>query len=147
MLKRYIWAPWLFSTVVMYGISYIWHGIALTDLEELTIPKTLYFLLALLVYSVIALTLTIGIQKAIQYEWISLKSGFPFYSILIGAAVGFFAYLVIFVMGISFAKNGMVHVMVDVLWQMFEQGMGGLAVSLGIIYDMRQTFLENEQSA
>ncbi len=147
MLKRYIWAPWLFSTVVMYGISYIWHGIALTDLEELTIPKTLYFLLALLVYSVIALTLTIGIQKAIQYEWISLRSAFPFYSILIGAAVGFFAYLVIFVLGISFAKNGMVHVMVDVLWQMFEQGMGGLAVSLGIIYDMRQTFLENEQSA
>jgi hypothetical protein len=59
--------------------------------------------------------------------------------------VGFFVYLVIFVLGISFAKHGMVHVLVDVLWQMFEQGVGGLAVSLGIIYDMRQSYLEAEQ--
>ncbi|MDQ3101071.1 MAG: hypothetical protein M3R08_06770 [Bacteroidota bacterium] len=142
---RHIWAPWLFSTLVMYGLSYVWHGIALTDLQELTVPKTLYFILSFLVYLVIALVLTIGTQKSIQYEWISLKTAFPFYAILIGAAVGFFVYLVIFVMGISFAKHGMVHVLVDVLWQMFEQGMGGLAVSLGIIYDMRQAFLENEQ--
>lgn len=145
LLKRYIWAPWLFSTLVMYALSYVWHGVALTDLQELTIPRTLYFILSFFVYVVIGLVLTIGMQKAVQYELISLKNAFPFYAILIGAAAGFFVYLVIFVMGMSFAKHGMVHVMVDVLWQMFEQGMGGLAVSLGVIYDMRQDFLETEQ--
>jgi hypothetical protein len=38
-----------------------------------------------------------------------------------------------------------VHVLVDVLWQMVEQGIGGLAVSLGIIYDLHQRFLEQER--
>ncbi len=131
----------------MFGLSYLWHGVALNDLQELTIPLSLYFCLAALIYLVIGLAFTLAVHKAIQYEWISLKGAFPFYSTLIGAAGGFFVYLVIFVLGMSFAKAGMMHVMADVLWQMFEQGMGGLAVSLGIIYDLRQTFLETEQGS
>jgi hypothetical protein len=145
LFQRYIMAPWLFSSVAMYAISYLWHGVALTDLQELSIPKTLYMILSAVIYLVIGLAMTIGIHKAIQYEFISLKEAFPLMSALVGAAVGFFVYLVIFVLGISFAKHGMVHVLVDVLWQMFEQGVGGLAVSLGIIYDMRQSYLEAEQ--
>ncbi len=146
-LKRYILAPWLFSTAIMFGLSYLWHGIALNDLQELPIPKTLYYLLALLVYLVIALALTIGTHKAIEYEVVSLKSAFPFFSAMLGAAAGFFVYLVIFVMGISFGRHDMVHFLVDLLWQMFEQGLGGLAVSLGIIYDMHQSYLESEQGS
>jgi hypothetical protein len=46
----------------------------------------------------------------------------------------------------SFAKSGAVHMLVDVLWQMVEQGVGGLMVSLGIIYDMRQSYLEAERA-
>ena len=56
-------------------------------------------------------------------------------------------YLVIFVLGMSFAKHDVVHVAVDVIWQMFEQSLGGLAVSLGIIYDMRERFLEQERAS
>ena len=130
----------------MFLLSWVWHGVALTDLEELRIPKALYFCLAGLVYLVIGFGLTIGVHKAIQYEWISLKTGFPISSMMIGAAVGFFVYLVIFVLGMSFAKNGMVHVVVDVLWQMLEQGLGGLSVSFGIIYDMHKRYLEAERA-
>jgi hypothetical protein len=39
------------------------------------------------------------------------------------------------------------HVVADILWQMIEQGMGGLAVSLGIIYDMHKSFLEQERAS
>ncbi len=131
----------------MYGLSYVWHGIALTDLQDLTVPLTLYLVLSLLVYLVIGLALTIGIHKAVQYEFISLKNAFPLFSALTGAAVGAFVYIMIFVFGISFTKSGMMHVLVDVLWQMFEQGIGGLAVSLGIIYDLRQTYLEQEKAS
>jgi hypothetical protein len=67
-------------------------------------------------------------------------------AMLIGAATGFAVYLVIFVLGMSFADHGVMHALVDVVWQMFEQGLGGLAVSLGIIYDMRQQFLEHERA-
>ncbi len=130
----------------MYIVSYLWHGLALTDLQELTIPLGLYLALAGMVYLVIGLALTIGTHKAVQYEYISLKGPFPFSAALIGAALGFFVYLVIFVLGMTFTKHGMMHVVVDIVWQMFEQGIGGLAVSLGIIWDMHKRFLEQERA-
>jgi hypothetical protein len=37
-------------------------------------------------------------------------------------------------------------VVVDILWQMVEQGLGGLIVSLGLIYDMHRSFLESERA-
>ena len=130
----------------MFGLSYVWHGVILKDFQELTIPLTLYLVLAALIYFVLGLGITMATHKAIQYEWISLKNAFPLMAFLVGAVAGFLTYLVILVFGISFAKHGLVHVAVDLLWQMFEQGLGGLVVSLGIIYDMHQRFLERERS-
>jgi TRAP-type mannitol/chloroaromatic compound transport system permease small subunit len=106
----------------------------------------LYLALAAIVYLVIGLILTIGVHKAVQYEYVSLKGPFPLTSALMGTAVGFFVYLVIFVMGMTFTKHGIMHVVVDIVWQMFEQGVGGLAVSLGIIWDMHKRFLEQERA-
>lgn len=145
-LKRFIVLPWLLSTAVMFGLSWVWHGIVLSDFQELTVPHWLYLTLAAVVYVVLGLAQTILTHKAVQYEWISLKKAFPFMAMLLSAAVGFFVYLVIFVLGMSFAKHGMAHVVADVIWQMFEQAIGGLMVSLGIIHDMHQRFLEQERA-
>ena len=145
-LKRFILLPWLLASTVMFGLSYVWHGMLLSDLQELQIPKALYFVLAGLVYLGLGLGITVAAHKAVQYEWISLKRAFPFMVMLLAAAIGFFVYLVIFVLGMSFAKHSAVHVVVDVLWQMVEQGLGGLMVSLGMIYDMHQRFLDQERA-
>jgi hypothetical protein len=145
-LRRFILLPTLLATVVMFGVSYLWHGVILKDLQDLQIPLTLYLILSGIVHLCIGLVLTVCTHKAIEYEWISLKGPFPLMAFLIGAASGFFVFLVIFILGISFTKGGVVHVVVDILWQMLEQGLGGLAVSLGIIYDMRQSFLEDERA-
>ncbi|MCB0763132.1 MAG: hypothetical protein R2815_10390 [Flavobacteriales bacterium] len=146
-MKRGILVPWLLSGALMFGLSYLWHGIALRDFAELKVPLALYLALAAIVYLVIGLGITLITHKAIEYEWISLKRAFPLMTMLLSAAVGFFVYLVIFVLGMSFAKHDVVHVAVDVIWQMFEQSLGGLAVSLGIIYDMRERFLEQERAS
>jgi hypothetical protein len=146
LLQRHILAPWFAAAVTMFGMSYVWHGIALTDLEELRIPLTLYFLLAGLVYIGLGLLLTFAVHEAIRREVISLKHAFPFAAFLLGAVVGFCVYLVIFVLGMTFTKHGMMHFVVDILWQMAEQALGGLAVSLGIIYDMHKRFLEQERA-
>lgn len=130
----------------MYLLSWVWHGMALTDLEEMTIPKPLYFTLAGLVYLVLGFGLTFGVHTAILHEWISLKRAFLLTSTLLGAAVGFFVYLLIFVLGMSFVSGGMVHVIADVLWQILEQGVGGFCVSLGIINDMHRRYLEAERA-
>jgi len=146
LIRRHILLPTLLASSVMFLLSWVWHGLALTDLQELPIPKPLYFSLAGLVYLVIGLGLTVGIHHSIHMEWISLKTAFPLTSMAVGGAIGFFVYLVIFVLGMSFAKHDMMHILVDVLWQMFEQAIGGLAVSLGIIYDMHKSYLEGEKA-
>jgi hypothetical protein len=129
----------------MYVISYVWHGIVLTDLDEIHIPVALYLILAGLAYLIIGLGMTVAVHQAILHEWISLKRGFPLMSMLLGAAIGFVVYLLVFIFGVSFAKHGLEHVLVDILWQMVEQALGGLMVSLGIIYDLHRNFLEAEK--
>ena len=64
----------------------------------------------------------------------------------IGAAVGFVVYLLVFILGMSFASREMVHIVVDILWQMLEQGLGGLMVSFGLMYDMHRTFMDAERA-
>jgi hypothetical protein len=144
--RRRIILPWLLSAVVMYGLSYLWHGLALTDLQELKIPLALYLVLSGLVYLIIGLGLTVAVHQCVMHEWISLKRAFPLMSSLLGAAIGFVVYMLVFILGMSFAGHQMLHIVVDILWQMVEQGVGGLMVSLGIIYDMHRTFLEAERA-
>lgn len=129
----------------MYVISYVWHGVVLTDLDEIHVPVALYLILAGLAYLIIGLGMTVAVHQAILHEWISLKRGFPLMSMLLGAAIGFVVYLLVFIFGVSFAKHGLEHVLVDILWQMVEQALGGLMVSLGIIYDLHRNFLEAEK--
>ena len=143
-MKRRILLPWLLSAAVMYGLSYLWHGVALNDLQELKIPLTLYLVLSTFVYLVIGLALTLLVHYAALNEWISLKEAFPLKAMAMGGVVGFFVYLLVYILGMSFATHNMMHIVVDVIWQMVEQAVGGLMVSLGIIYDLHRTHLEVE---
>jgi hypothetical protein len=48
--------------------------------------------------------------------------------VTIGALMGFFIYLVAFVFGVSFNAGGLKYIVVDFLWQMVEQGVGGAVI-------------------
>lgn len=144
--ERRILVPWIASYVIMFALSYVWHGVALNDLHELKTPLTLYLLLSGLVYMIIGLGLTAAMHFCLGQGWIGLKFGFPFKGFLLGAAIGFVVYLIAFIFGMSFTDRNVMHVVVDALWQMAEQGLGGMAVSFGIIYDLHQSFLENERA-
>lgn len=130
----------------MFGVSALWHGLALTDISELKIGLNTYFLLSGLAYLAIGLGLVFLIRLFIVREWISLKWGFPWKAMGIGAVAGLVVFLVILVSGLSFASHGFQHVVVDVLWQVVEQAIGGLMVSLGVIYDLHRSFMEAEQA-
>ena len=86
--RRYL-LPWLISAIVMFGLSYLWHGLLLRDLQELKVPLGLYLGLSGLVYLVVGLVITVLVHEAIRHEWISLKRAFPLNSMLVGAVVGF----------------------------------------------------------
>ena len=143
--QRRIIAPLVLSNLVMYGLSWVWHGLALNDLRDLTIPIGLYITLAAVAYLIVAAVLTFGIHHAMANGWIDIRRAFPLKAMLFGAVVGFVVYLIALVFGMSFTGGKVMHMVVDVLWQMVEQGMGGLMVSLGIIYDLHKSFLENER--
>ncbi len=145
-LKRRILFPWIASALVMYGLSFLWHGLALNDLRDLKIPIGLYVILSATVYLILGLGVTLAMHQAIQHAWIGIRQGFPGKGFLLGAALGFVVYLIALIFGMSFTDRKVMHMVVDALWQMVEQGVGGLVVSLGIIYDLHQNFLENERA-
>ena len=144
--ERRFLLPWIASAVLMYGLSYLWHGVALNDLRELRIPLGLYLGLSGLAYLIIGLGITIATHQGIQHNWIGLKQGFPLKGMLVGAIIGFVVFLLAFLFGMSFTDRGMMYIVVDVFWQMAEQALGGLVVALGIIYDLHQSFIENERA-
>lgn len=138
--------PWLLSAVVMAAISYAWHGLALTDISDLRMDLWHYLGLSTVAYLLIGLGLTLAIHLGIAREWISLKTGFPWKSMLAGAIMGVLIYGVVLASGLSFASHGIQHVVVDLVWQVVEQAVGGLMVSLGIIYDLHRSFMEAERA-
>jgi hypothetical protein len=130
----------------MFALSCLWHGVALTDLDELRMPLGLYFGLAGVAYLLIALGISIAVRQGVLRQWISLKRGFPLTSTMVGVAIGAIVYLLVFTLGLSFAGHELRHVILDALWQMFEQGIGGLVVSAGMIYIMHRSFIEGERA-
>jgi len=146
LLKRRILSPWLLSTLVMGVLSYVWHGLALTDISDLRMNLWLYLGLSSLAYLGIALVLTLVIQAAIIREWISMKQAFHVKTMMVGACMGVLVYLLLLVTGLSFADHGIQHVVVDLVWQVIEQAIGGLMVGLGIVYDLHRNFMEAERA-
>lgn len=112
---------------LMYLLSYLWHGVFLNDYSKLRIPMWLYFSLSAVVYLVISLVLNL------LYRYMNIRQ-MSTRGLLIGASVGFFIYLIAFVMGVSFGNSAASHIAVDFIWQMIEQGIGG--ASLGLLYGL-----------
>jgi hypothetical protein len=114
---------WFFALLTMMSLSYLWHGIVLNDLRSVHYPQWYFFLLLLLVYSIIAFILTMGLNYA------NPKKNLLFKGFSSGVALGFFLYLVAFTLGVSFKSGETKHIVVDFLWQMIEQGIGGFIVA------------------
>jgi len=126
MFKRRFLYAWLFSTMTMMMVSFIWHGVVLNDLMHIPTPNELFYALALLVYALIGFALTF------VYTYLSMGIGLRMKGSLMGLTAGFFIYLIAFVFGVSFKGSGAEHLVVDFLWQMIEQGFGGAVI--GTVY-------------
>lgn len=114
---------WFLSLISMLSLSYVWHGVILNDLRNVNYPPWYFFILLLLVYSIISFVLTAG------FKYTAPQSNFVFKGFMGGVAIGFFIYLVAFTLGVSFKSGETKHIVVDFLWQMIEQGVGGVVVA------------------
>lgn len=118
---RKFFMSWLACFVVMYGLSYTWHGVVLNDFLKISYPKDIFLIVSGVVYFGVALFITI-----LTYVLKRIKDSFK-YGILVGGLTGIFIYAIAFLLGISF--NAVVEpklVLFDLTWQAFEQGFGGL---------------------
>jgi hypothetical protein len=119
---------WLLSAVLMYVAFYIFHGIITNDIIKLTIPKTLFLSVAAVVYLVVAFGMSLLFNSTSLKKNISspYKRG-----TLIGILTALFMYGVAFTVGISFSfKVTMFNLMIDVGWQLAEQGIGAFCVAV-----------------
>ena len=114
---------WFFSLLSMLTLSYVWHGVVLNDLRNVNYPSWYFFLLLLLVYSIIAFVITMA------FNYINPSKSLVTKGFIGGAAFGFFLYLVAFTLGVSFKSGETKHIVVDFVWQMLEQGIGGIVVA------------------
>ena len=141
---RKLLLSWLFSSAVMFGLAYLWHAYLLTDIQDIKYPLTLFLILAGIVYLLLGGALFGILNYLVTNKLFDFDNKFPWKSMLVGAILGFSVYLVTFILGLSFNPHGFEHILVDFVWQMFEQAMGGLVVALVFIYDARKAQLEFE---
>lgn len=105
----------------MFALSYLWHGVFLNDIDKITYPLGLYYGLAVFTYLCIGFIVTMLATKTDFSSKKYANGG------VLGGVLGFFFYLLAFVLGISFTDgNELAHVTIDFMWQMFETGFGGL---------------------
>lgn len=130
---------WIASAVLMYGMSYLWHGVLLNDYIHIKYPMWMYFLLSGVVYLVIGLLLTYMYKYTYTHKT-------QYKGMMLGSFVGFFIYLIAFVLGVSFSQTSIDHIVVDFIWQMVEQGIGGASVGFihGFLTHMDKVRLSNQ---
>lgn len=120
---------WIVSAVLMYVAFYVWHGLFLNDLSRITFSKTIFLILAALIYLVISFVLYKIFESKLLAKYITspmLKG------IVSGFILGFILFALVTVLGISFTKNvNMTYILADCVWQIVEQIIGGIIIGLG----------------
>ena len=126
--ERYI-RTWIYTSIFMFGLSYLWHGVFLNDLSKVSYSHTLFYGLAAIAYLLMGLALTLITIKTSFFSKKYINGTF------VGGLFGFFLYLVAFVLGVSFVTgNSLEHAAIDFMWQTIEQGAGGFVA--GALYNV-----------
>ena len=121
--KRFF-LSWLLSSLIMFGLSYVWHGVFLNDFSRLSYPKEIFLTCSIITYLILGFLVTnmflMNFPKSIATK--PLTRG-----IISGVLLGIATYVVTLVVGVSFITTD--HIFFDLSWQAFEQMCGGITVA------------------
>lgn len=123
---------WIISSLVMFGLSYFWHGIFLNDYKLIAYPRGIFLTAAAFVYLFIGFLLT-------RLFHVHILDRISMHPLLRGPAAGIptglMVYMIAIVIGITINKTTEIQYMLfDVCWQMLEQAVGGIFVGLSYMY-------------
>jgi hypothetical protein len=124
--KRFF-LSWIISSVVMFSLSYVWHGLVLNDFERLNYPKEIFLIGCVITYLILGFLLT----KIYEMKFPKKIAKRPFIrGIVSGSMLGIAAYIVSIVIGVSFnSELTPAYILFDMMWQAAEQTVGGIVVA------------------
>ncbi|MES1222956.1 MAG: hypothetical protein ABUT20_46115 [Bacteroidota bacterium] len=130
-LTKRFFISWIMSAIVMFSLSYLWHGIFLNDFSRLNYPKQVFFVIAIMVYLIISM----GIAVVYSHHRLDGMKKQPLRKgLIVGAAFGFALYMITLVIGVSFTRTMTLgNIMFDCGWQMLEQAVGGVVVGFASV--------------
>ncbi len=118
---------WLLSSIVMFTLFYVWHGVFLNDFKRIQFPLFWFQMFAAFTY------LLFGIALYLIFESPLLKKVRNVFvrGVVSGFVLGFTAFMVASIVNISLTRHlSMQHLMIDCVWQMVEQIIGGMVIVL-----------------
>ena len=138
-MKKFLFS-WILSAIVMFAASYMWHGLFLNDFNRLAYPFEIFMVVAAIVYLVLGAV----VAKAYETKFFDKYEISPFFKgILVGGLLGMLIFFISIVVGVSFTSNFTLENFVfDLSWQMIEQSLGGVVVSITHYYVLENVFEE-----
>lgn len=129
--KRFL-LSWIISALVMFSLSYLWHGIFLNDLQRLSYPKGIFLTGCVITYLILGFLVTkIYLMKFPKY----IAKRPLIRGLIAGALLGICTYIISLVVGVSFSYSlTMGNIIFDMAWQTIEQTFGGISVAFVYIW-------------
>lgn len=129
--KRFF-LSWIFSSLVMFSLSYLWHGIFLNDLQRLSYPKEIFLTGSVITYLILGFLVT----KIYLMKYPKIIARKPLVRGLIaGSGLGICTYVISLVVGVSFnSQLTPGYILFDLFWQAIEQTFGGITVAFVYIW-------------
>lgn len=117
---------WIFTSVIMFSLFYIWHGFFLNDFKRIQFPYVWFVSFAAFTY----LILSFGLVLLFESQFFRKVDNFFFRGIFSGAVVGFSLFMIMTVLHISFTSQFTAsYLLIDCAWQVAEQVIGGLVIA------------------
>lgn len=121
------------SSIVMFLLSYVWHGMVLTDFSRLSYSKHLFLFFAAIVYVIIGFVVSKATESKILEKHFKRKPVLR--GAIAGAVCGIAFFMIATVVGVSFSTGSKLeNMLLDISWQTIEQGIGGVVVGLSYIF-------------
>jgi hypothetical protein len=118
---------WFSSSVVMFLLFYLWHGVFLNDFKRIQFPLAWFVTFAAATYLILGAGLYFLYESRIMKRF----KNFLLRGLLSGTIAGFSVFMVATIVNISLTKHlSPQHLLIDAAWQISEQILGGMIVVL-----------------
>jgi len=130
--------------MVMFGLSYVYHGVLTTDYQTISYPLQVYLVAAGVAYLFIGFL----VSRAFLIPWFDRFTRHP---LLRGPAIGFacgiLVYFITIAVSVTIGKGvDLRWLVLDITWQGIDQALGGTAVGLVYMFVFEPMPMEPEDA-